>query len=519
MLFNSYIFIFAFLPITWALYFIINRFGRYRLAEAVLVMCSLVFYGYKNWRFAFLLIGSILVNYAIYTLFNKVGEDKAKKGIRVLLLILGLLINFGILAYFKYVNFFLENLAVITGSDFVLRDIVLPLGISFYTFQQVSFVVDSYRGQVKGYGFWEYALFVSFFPQLIAGPIVLHSEMVPQFRDETRKRINSENVYDGLIYFITGLAKKVLIADMLGRGVDWGYDNILDLNSLSAVTLVVLYTLQIYFDFSGYCDMAMGIGRLFNLDIVKNFDSPYKSLSVTEFWKRWHITLTRFFTTYLYIPLGGNRKGKWRTYLNVFIVFAVSGLWHGADWTFVLWGVLHGLMMIFERLIGVGRNESKKEVETSKDPTTIRPVRDLWKWLYTFTFVSLAWVLFRADSFEDAMNVYKRIIHGGPGFVLSDMRDAILMDKSSLIFDQLDKMPFAADGIRNVIFAVVILAIMFITVFWRNSHEIVQGITYKEHTSLSLKLGECFRAVLLGLLFVLCVISLTGISKFLYFNF
>lgn len=518
MLFNSYIFIFAFLPITWALYFIINRFGRYRLAEAVLVMCSLVFYGYKNWRFAFLLIGSILVNYTIYTLFNKVGEEKDKKGIRILLLILGLLINFGILGYFKYVNFFLENVAAITGSDIILRDIVLPLGISFYTFQQVSFVVDSYKGQVKGYGFWEYALFVSFFPQLIAGPIVLHSEMVPQFRDEAKKKIDTTNVYDGLCYFITGLAKKVLIADMLGRGVDWGYDNILSLNSLSAVTLVVLYTLQIYFDFSGYCDMAMGIGRLFNLDIVKNFDSPYKALSVTEFWKRWHITLTRFFTTYLYIPLGGNRKGKWRTYLNIFIVFAVSGLWHGADWTFVLWGVIHGLMMIFERLLGIGRGDSKKE-NASEGSEYIRPVRSLWKWLYTFTFVGLAWVLFRADSFEDAMNVYKRIIHGGSGLVLADMRDAILMDKSSLIFDQLDKMPFAADGIRNVIFAAVVLAVMFITVFWRNSHEIVHGITYKEHTSLSLKIGESFRAVLLGLLFVLCVISLTGVSKFLYFNF
>lgn len=506
MLFNSYIFIFVFFPITFALFFLLNRFGLFRIAQGALVICSLFFYGYQNPKFALLLIGSILVNYLVHLCFRKInngGENTGPKVGRILLLTFGLVVNFGVLFWFKYYNFFLDNISSLLGVGFNARNIVLPLGISFYTFQQVSFVVDNYYGKCPEYGFWEYALFVSFFPQLIAGPIVLHSEMIPQFRDASRKKINSENLFRGIQYFILGLSKKVLIADMLGRAVDYGYANIHLLNSVSALSLILFYTLQIYFDFSGYCDMAMGLGRMFNFDIAVNFDSPYKAASVSEFWKRWHMTLTRFFTTYLYIPLGGNRKGKARTCINVLIVFVLSGLWHGADWTFVFWGFLHGMFMVIERLIKpwYGRISEKFS------PAKIKAVRVLRK-IYTFCFVACAWVLFRADSFKDALRVFKRVLVGGKGWLIPEMRDELLLKRSELFFGQLGISPFESDLLRGIICGLLIAVICIFTFAVPNSHHAIKN-----------KKADTRYCIFLGVLGILSIISLSSVSKFLYFNF
>ncbi len=244
-------------------------------------------------------------------------------------------INLGILFFFKYFDFFLTNINKLFSQSFSYLNIILPLGISFYTFQQISYVADVYKGNAQAYNFIDYALFVTFFPQLIAGPIALHTEMVPQFQNKKNYAINTDNLAEGIYDFSCGLAKKVLIADKLGQAVDAGFASIENLTTGTAWIVMLAYTLQIYLDFSGYCNMADGIAKMFNFTLPVNFNSPYRSKSIPEFWQRWHMTLGRFLRQYIYFPLGGNRKGKFRTYLNTLVVFLISGLWHGANWTFI----------------------------------------------------------------------------------------------------------------------------------------------------------------------------------------
>ncbi len=317
--------------------------------------------------------------------------------------------NLGLLYYFKYLDFTIDNVNRIFHMDFALRNIVLPLGISFYTFQQMSFVIDSYWKKMGAYSFLDYCLFVSFFPQLVAGPIVLHQEMIPQFQDIRNRKVRFENLLPGMEYFMIGFAKKVLVADAFARICDAGYDNLLELNSLSAVLTIAAFTLQIYFDFSGYCDMAVGLGRLFNIHIPVNFQSPYKAVTISDFWKRWHMTLTRFLTAYLYIPLGGNRKGLLRTCVNTMIVFTVFGLWHGAAWTYVLWGVFHGMAMVVSRV-------GKKWLER---------VPKWLLWLGTFSFVNVAWFFFRAEYFRQPWRLLGRLLGGGSGRVHTAITTAL----------------------------------------------------------------------------------------------
>ncbi len=258
--------------------------------------------------------------------------------------------NIAVIFYFKYYDFFLENVNILFNRSFELKNIVLPLGISFFTFQQVSYLVDSYKGETKDYAFDEYMLFVSYFPQLIAGPIVLHGEVIPQFRSRKRRKFIPQNFSKGMYIFALGLFKKIILADTLGTAVTYGFGTIDTPGSLEALIVSVSYTFQLYFDFSGYCDMAIGIGSMFNIELPQNYNSPYKATSITEFWDRWHMSLTRFLKSYIYIPLGGNRKGKLRTYLNIMIVYLASGIWHGANWTFVLWGRLQGLFSCLNRV-------------------------------------------------------------------------------------------------------------------------------------------------------------------------
>lgn len=323
MLFNSYIFILLFLPVTLIGYYIFNKFKKYKLAKTFLLVMSIWFYAYFNITYLPIIITSIIFNFMIYKGMQK---DKLNKKI---LLIIGIIFNIGMLIYFKYFDFFIENINVLFKTDFALKHILLPLGISFFTFQQVSFVIDSYKQEVPSYKILDYALFVTFFPQLIAGPIVSHDEIVPQFEDLQNKKLNFDNFAKGIYAFTLGLAKKVLIADMFGKIVNYGFINAGGLNTTNAILVMLAYTFQIYFDFSGYCDMATGIGLMFNIKLPMNFNSPYKSLNIIEFWKKWHITLTRFFTKYVYIPLGGSKKGTARTYANIFIIFFLSGIWHG----------------------------------------------------------------------------------------------------------------------------------------------------------------------------------------------
>lgn len=489
MLFNSYIFIFAFLPSVWVFYMAFNKIKWYKAANVVLVLGSLIFYAYNSWKFCILLMLSIGLNYALhcYLIRHK----------KILVLIGGIVWNLGILFYVKYFDFFLQNINNLLGTDILLHNIILPLGISFYTFQQVSFVVDSYKGDVEKCSLLEYALFVCFFPQLVAGPIVLHSEIIPQFRDEKKRVIIPEKLYEGILYLSLGLAKKVLIADTFGRAVNWGYANYGQLNRVSAIFLVLSYALQIYFDFSGYCDMAMGLGKLFNIDIIQNFNSPYKANSVREFWARWHISLTRFFTTYVYIPLGGNRKGKGRTYLNVFIVFFLSGIWHGAAWTFVLWGVMHGILMVVERVLGE---------RLYKIPCWIRRI-------YAFGFVTFAWIFFRAESIRQGMAICKRILLGDGGMLAQEM--ALQFEGNSLLYFMRQIVPeWTSPQWWPVCLAFAWLLIgLLVAMLLPNTQQLVRKCCSGEDRRNG---WAPYIAVLLG---ILSVLSFSNVSTFLYFNF
>ncbi|MBR5578815.1 MAG: MBOAT family protein, partial [Lachnospiraceae bacterium] len=338
MLFNSYIFIFLFLPLSLAGFYYLES-KRATLAKVWLTCFSLWFYGYFNTKYLLIMIISILGNYGFHLAILK--ESKTGKQREKLIFILGIFLNLAALFYFKYYDFFISNLNGILGTDFMVRGILLPLGISFFTFQQISFLTDTYRGELPRCKLVDYALFVSFFPQLIAGPIVIHEEMLPQLErigKDTRSKEERQYLFlQGIYVFVLGLSKKVLLADIFGLAVDYGYGNLASLNGLESFLVVIFYSLQLYFDFSGYCDMAKGLGSMFGMEIANNFDSPYKAVNIIDFWKRWHITLSRFFTKNIYIPLGGNRKGAIITCRNLFLVFFLSGIWHGAGWNYLLW--------------------------------------------------------------------------------------------------------------------------------------------------------------------------------------
>ncbi len=488
MLFNSYAFL-AFLPIVWAVYFILNRFELYKTAQCMLIIASFVFYGYADYRLCFLLAFSIALNYLLHLLLMR-GDSRGSG--RKAWFFVGIAANLGVLFYFKYFDFTLENANRFLGTDFALRNIVLPLGISFYTFQQLSFVIDSYYRRMEKCEFLDVCLFVSFFPQLVAGPIVLHQEMLPQFRDKEKRKVNFENMLSGMEYFIIGFAKKVIVADSFARICDAGYDNLFQLSSLGAVVTILAYTLQIYFDFSGYCDMALGLGRFFNIIIPINFDSPYKAVTISDFWRRWHMTLSRFLTTYLYIPLGGNRKGMWRTCINVMIVFAVSGLWHGAAWTYILWGMLHGLAMVIYRI-------GRKGID--RLPRIILRI-------CTFVFVSIAWVFFRAEFFRQPWYLLRQAAVGGMGGIHADMVSA-LCDNAvwEITLDRL----VTASALQLICQLVVMSWCIFgviICVKFPSSHELVNR--KKRGTSWF---------VWLGILFAWSFTWLSQVSKFIYFNF
>jgi len=389
LLFNSYEFIFAFLPITFFIYYYLNQKRLTEASKGFLVFSSLFFYSWWNINYLPIILSSMLFNYIVGNSLNNTTKNHhrfSKKS----LLIFGITLNLILLGYFKYTNFMIENLNYWFFTDNVPNiDIALPLAISFFTFQQISYLVDSYRQETKEYDFLNYALFVTFFPQLIAGPIVHHKEMMPQFSKTRNKVKNYKNIALGLFIFSIGLFKKVVIADTFAVWATAGFDVATTLNLFEAWATSLSYTFQLYFDFSGYTDMAIGLALLFNIRLPVNFNSPYKATDIQDFWRRWHITLSRFLKDYVYIPLGGNRKGEFRTYNNLMATFIIGGIWHGAGWTFIFWGFLHGLALVIHRAW------SKLGFK-------------LWTWLawlITFNFINVAWIFFRAKDWEDAIKV------------------------------------------------------------------------------------------------------------------
>ena len=485
MLFNSYEFIFAFLPFTFLIYFLLLQKRLVFGAKSFLVFASLFFYSWWNIAYLPLILSSMLVNYAIGNSLNKEVVKVSKKS----LLIVGIVFNLSLLGYFKYSDFFIENFNFAFDSNVDLLHLALPLAISFFTFQQIAYLVDSYRQETKEYDFLNYALFVTFFPQLIAGPIVHHKEMMPQFASKWNLVKNYHNIALGIFIFSIGLFKKVVIADTFAKWANIGFDMSASLNLIEAWATSLSYTFQLYFDFSGYTDMAIGGALLFNIKLPINFNSPYKATSIQDFWRRWHITLSRFLRDYIYIPLGGNRKGNFKTYNNLMITFILGGLWHGAAWTFVFWGVLHGLALSVHRLwqsLGLR----------------------LWTWLawfITFNFVNITWVFFRAKEWEDAIKVLKGMF-GLSGIVLPEF----LLSKLSFLLSY--GIEFNGNYLKSIYGSkdtiVFIFLAFVVTLLFKNSME----LRSKFQTNLYYGASIIFMLVMSWL-------HLSSVSTFLYFNF
>lgn len=490
MLFNSYLFILFFLPVSLTVYFMLNRYHREKAAKIFLILMSLWFYAYFHLSYLAVILGSVAVNYAVSRTINRMNSAGRERAARFWL-ICGILIDVAVIFCFKYFDFFLENINYLTGMSLPLQDIVMPLGISFFTFQQISYLADSFHGETSGYGLTDYCLFVTFFPQLIAGPIVSHDEIIPQLQDPARKRLDQEKLARGLYCFVIGLAKKVLIADTLGQGADWGYANIDALTALDTLTVGLLYDFQLYFDFSGYCDMAFGIAQMFGIELPLNFNSPFKALSIADFWRRWHITLSRFFQKYLYIPMGGSRGGKLKTMWNVMVVFLVSGLWHGANWTYVLWGGMHGCANVLYRIF-------RKPYD--RLPRFIR-------WFLQFSFFCLSVMLFRADSAADYGKLWSRLLHGS-----WSLSEELCGSISIFELEYLRSHVSALDRLLTAWPAILpagLLAGCFLMVL------LPENCCVKSR-SLRLTAG---RAAACAVLLVWCICSLSGVTSFLYFNF
>ncbi len=503
MLFNSYIFIFVFLPIALLGYFVLNHFRKYSLAKLFLAGMSLWFYAYFDIYYLWIIVSSILINYLIsyiLSIFQK--KNPTSSLTKNLGLWAGVLLNLGLLFYFKYFDFFFENINLVFHTHFELMNILLPLGISFFTFQQLSFVIDRALNKAPHYTFINYITFVTFFPQLIAGPIVLYEEMMPQFEDTNNKSVNPQNMIKGFSLFTLGLAKKVLLADVLALPVNYGFANAALLDTTSVLFLMLSYTFQIYFDFSGYSDMAMGLGYMFNIKLPVNFNSPYKASSVKELWQRWHITLSRFFIKYVYIPLGGSRKGRVRTLINVFMVFFLSGIWHGANWTYIAWGTMQGLLVVWDNigLIGVKGTEYKKE------PKFYIP--KMLGWFLTFSFFALSLLFFGSDSMKTAGIMFKdlgMLKNTGHIFKMAqtlDIPEFYIITKAVSML-----MPQYLNYVYLLIF-IIMLLISALFLKGKNALEIVENTKFSTRFS-----------ILIAILFVYCVISFSSVSTFIYFNF
>lgn len=486
MLFNSYEFIFLFLPITFFIYFYLNYKRLTIASKGFLVFSSLFFYSWWNITYLPLILSSILFNFIIGTLLNQQEHPRLRKKT---LLAFGVTANLLLLGYFKYSDFFIENINTMFSTEIALLHLALPLAISFFTFQQIAYLVDSFRGETEEYDFLNYTVFVTFFPQLIAGPIVHHKEMMPQFVLNRNKLINYKHISMGIFIFSLGLFKKVIIADQFAVWATAGFDYSRTLNFFEAWITSLSYTFQLYFDFSGYTDMALGAALIFNIKLPFNFNSPYKATNIQDFWRRWHITLSRFLRDYIYIPLGGNRKGKAHTYSNLLITFLLGGIWHGAGWTFVFWGFLHGMALIIHRVWSILNFSLHRWIA----------------WLITFNFINLTWVFFRAKEWDDAI----KVISGMFGLNGIELPSGL-----SNIFGFLSIYGFEFGGawlgeINAKYWTFIWIALGFIvTLFLKNSTERLQYFKLNYQTFL-----------LSVAAFTVAILSMNKVSEFLYFNF
>ena len=498
MLFNSYDFIFIFLPLTFIGTFVIGRFSHY-LAAMWLACASLVFYGIWNYHFLALLIGSMIFNYSAGCWLGRMRALKRSfaKSIFITLIVS----NIGVLIFYKYTNFLVSLSNQLSGSNIPALDIVLPLGISFFTFTQIAYLVDVYQGHSREESLVNYLLFVTYFPHLIAGPILHHKQMMPQFAHAETYKIKAEHIAVGLTIFVLGLAKKVLIADPLSIYANDMFNAVRDGQVIMLVEAwvgVLAYALQLYFDFSGYSDMAIGISLMFNIRLPLNFDSPYKSTSIIEFWRRWHISLSIFLRDYIYIPLGGNRSGSLHKNINVMTTMLIGGLWHGAGLNFLLWGALHGMYLI----INHSWRAIKPRFNLQKESNFLNIIYGL----ITFVAVLIGWVFFRADSLSSAQAVLLAMV-GENGLMRKfvPVREALKLIIPGLLIVWI--MPNVQQIMR------------------RSNPTLTMGdrcdadITKKSPINLIIWGPAKSVAVAMSFLFIWTVNSLSNVSEFLYFQF
>lgn len=472
MLFHSFEFIFIFLIVVLGLFYGIKQS---KLRMTLLFVSSYFFYGYWNYNFIPLLFLSTYLDFVIAKKIAREQRQAAKK----FLLTLSVGLNLGLLFFFKYLNFAISNFnIVLTNFGFAgleqVDSIVLPVGISFYTFQSMSYTIDLYRNHSKPYkNFLSFATYVSFFPQLIAGPIIRHSELVEQLQDAVKKKFDNIYFQQGIFVFVMGLSKKVLLADRIAMGIDPVISMIGQTTTLEAWACALGYTLQLYFDFSGYSDMAIGLGLMFGLRFPPNFNSPYKATSITDFWRRWHMTLSFWLRDYLYIALGGNRFGPVRTYANLLMTMLLGGLWHGAAWTYFIWGFFHGAWLAIERFLGIPKRQK-----------TSRLLRLSWP-VVTFLLVVIGWVIFRAQSFDHAMVWLDQMFSWQGGFKMYNF-SARTRDR----------------------FAAAVVIGLIIVFAGKNSQTYLKDFK-----------GTRFQALIMAVLFFLSLMMLRDDSPFLYFQF
>ena len=502
MVFSSIIFLAAFLPITFILYYIPIPFKEkagitYR--NIILVIASLIFYAFGEPIYVFLMIGSVLLNY-LFGMMLGAGSKSSLSKHRKLIVVLSVIVNVLILGVFKYAGFFVSSIDRFFGLSIPVPKIALPIGISFFTFQAMSYVIDVYRdSSMRQKSFGKVLLYISFFPQLIAGPIVRYHDIDEQLTARGKAgRADMEKITAGLLRFSKGLAKKVIIANNMGFVADKVYA--LDITKYGAGVAwmgAVCYVFQIYFDFSGYSDMAIGLAKVFGFDFLENFDHPYSSLSIKEFWRRWHISLSTWFKEYVYIPLGGNRKGRARTEINKFIVFFLTGFWHGANWTFIIWGLFHGLFLTLEdTILPIAKIGAKKTSDKSSDKTASavawwgRFVRNIYVWLV----VIVGFVFFRADTLTYALQMLKQMFTGFGPAVGSRVALGVILEQANL-------------------YAILVFA--FAIIFsYPISKKVSEKMSGKKMWEPVLMFGSM-------MLLVLCILSLasSAYNPFIYFRF
>jgi D-alanyl-lipoteichoic acid acyltransferase DltB (MBOAT superfamily) len=510
MLFNSFSFLFVFLPLCACGYFVLAR-KSHQYAATWLALASLVFYGWWSVNYIPLLLGSILFN---YWMGQSIG--KARGPVRKHWLTLAIAVNLLLLGYFKYADFFISGVNLIAATRFPALHVLLPIGISFFTFTQIAYLVDTYQGKVKEYRFIHYVLFITYFPHLIAGPVLHHAEMMPQFDQPRNSKFSYRNFAVGLSIFAIGLAKKCLIADNLAPHAGFLFDQADTFSLLTAWGGVFAYAFQLYFDFSGYSDMAIGVSLLFGIHLPLNFNSPYKSANIIDFWRRWHMTLSRFLRDYLYVPLGGNRKGPVRRYLNLMLTMLLGGLWHGAGLNFAVWGALHGLYL----MINHGWNALASRLRFPQSSP-------LWKVLstaLTFGAVCVAWVFFRATDFGKATLILRGMagdfgvsLPASIGLQLGSLKP--LLEQSGITF-------FLGGGTRFIAtwgWVAVAGALAFL---FPNTQQImaryktVQGEHIVPYRADWLNWQPSRRwAIYLGIILLGSLLSLSRPAEFLYFQF